>query len=70
MWVWNGQNWVVGPYPQPPVAPEAEIADPADSHFLVLGSAIAGVDALAQTVQVWTLRGTAWLRLGVGPRPG
>ena len=46
-------------------APEAKIIDAADSQFLILGSAIAGVDALAQTLQVWTLRGTQWLRLGV-----
>lgn len=68
MWVWTGKNWVEGPYPQPPIAPEAEIADPADARFLVLGSASAGVDALAQTVQVWTLRGTAWLQLDAEPR--
>ena len=65
MWVWNGHDWMAGPYPRPPVAPEAEIIDAADSQFLILGSAIAGVDALAQTLQVWTLRGTQWLRLGV-----
>src|ERR1700676_3143389 len=52
MWVWNGHDWMAGPYPRPPVAPEAEIIDAADSQFLILGSAIAGVDALAQTLQV------------------
>lgn len=66
MWVWNGHDWMLGPYPRPPVAPEAEVIDPADSQFLILGSAIAGVDALTQTIEVWTLRGTQWLRLGVG----
>ena len=66
MWVWNGRDWTKGPYPQPPVAPEALVIDPANSQFLVLGSAIAGADALTQTVQVWAVRGTQWLRLGVG----
>jgi hypothetical protein len=70
MWVWTGRDWIVGPYPRPPVAPEAEVIDPADSQFLVLGSAIAGVDALVQTVEVWTLRGTQWLRLGGGAGRG
>lgn len=70
MWVWNGHDRMEGPYPRPPVAPEAEIIDAADSQFLILGSAIAGVDALAQTLQVWTLRGTQWLRLGVGEGQG
>jgi hypothetical protein len=70
MWVWNGHDWMAGPYPRPPVAPEAEIIDAADSQFLVLGSAIAGADALAQTLQVWTLRGTQWLRLGVATGQG
>lgn len=65
MWVWNGLDWMAGSYPRPPVAPQVEIIDAADSQFLVLGSAIGGVDALAQTLQVWTLRGTQWLRLGV-----
>lgn len=70
MWVWNGRDWTMGPYPPPPVAPEAEVIDPADSQFLILGSAISGVDALTQTIQVWTLRGTAWLRLGGGSGTG
>jgi hypothetical protein len=70
MWIWNGRDWVMGPYPPPPVAPEAEVIDPADSQFLILGSAISGVDALRQTIQVWTLRGTHWLRLGVGLATG
>ena len=64
MWVWNGQDWMPGPYPRRPVVPQAEVIDAADSQFLVLGSAIGGADALAQTLQVWTLRGTHWLRLG------
>ena len=70
MWVWDGGDWTKGPYPQPPVAPEAMVMDPADSQFLVLGSAIAGADALTQTVQVWAVRGTQWLRLGVGLASG
>jgi hypothetical protein len=70
MWVWNGHDWMLGPYPRPPVAPEAEVIDPADSQFLILGSAIAGVDALTQTIQVWALRGTQWLRLDVGIATG
>ena len=70
MWVWNGADWTPGPYPRPPVAPQAEVIDAADSQFLVIGSAIAGADALAQTLQVWTLRGTQWLRLGVDTGQG
>jgi hypothetical protein len=70
MWVWNGRDWTKGPYPQAPVAPEAEAIDPADSQFLILGSAIAGADALTQTVQVWAMRGAHWLRLGVGLASG
>lgn len=70
MWVWDGLEWTKGPYPQPPVAPEALVIDPANSQFLVLGSAIAGADALTQTVQVWAMRGTQWLRLGVGLASG
>jgi hypothetical protein len=70
MWVWSGQNWTSGQYPLTPIAPEAEVIDPADSQFLILGSAIAGLDALSQPVQVWTLRGTHWLRLGVGLASG
>lgn len=70
MWLWSGHDWVVGSYPRPPVAPEAMVVDPADSQFLILGSAIAGVDALTQTVEVWTPRGTQWLRLGVGLATG
>ncbi|MFI5285746.1 MAG: hypothetical protein ACHQ4F_05455 [Candidatus Dormibacteria bacterium] len=70
IWVWNGRDWTAAPYPRPPVVPEAEVIDPADSQFLILGAAIAGVDALSQTIQVWTLRGTQWLRLGVGLASG
>jgi hypothetical protein len=70
MWVWNGRDWTKGPYPQAPVAPEAEVIDPADSQFLILGSAIAGADALTQTVQVWAMCGAHWLRLGVGLASG
>jgi hypothetical protein len=70
MWIWNGQDWMPGPYPRPPVVPQAEVIDAADSQFLVLGSAIGGADALAQTLQVWTLRGTRWLRLGADTGQG
>ena len=70
LWVWDGRDWTKGPYPQPPVAPEAVVIDPANSQFLVLGSAVAGADALTQTVQVWAVRGTQWLRLGVGLASG
>ena len=70
MWVWDGRDWMPGPYPRLPLAPEAEVVDPADSQFLVLGAAIGGVDALTQTVQVWAIRGTAWLRLGTGLHSG
>jgi hypothetical protein len=70
IWVWNGEDWTAAPYPRPPVVPEAEVTDPADSQFLILGAAIAGVDDLSQTIQVWTLRGTQWLRLGVGLASG
>jgi hypothetical protein len=66
LWVWNGTDWIAGAYPPPPVAPEAAVVDPSDSQFLLLGAAISGVDALVQTVEVWTLRGTHWLRLGTG----
>jgi hypothetical protein len=66
LWVWNGHDWTVAPYPPPPVAAEAEIIDPVDSQFLALGSAISGLDTLTQTVEVWTLHGTQWRRLGVG----
>jgi hypothetical protein len=70
IWVWNGHDWMAGPYQRPPVVPEAEIIDAADSQFLVLGTAIAGVDGLTQTLQVWTPRGTQWLRLGVDTGQG
>jgi hypothetical protein len=50
--------------------PEAEMIDAADSQFLVLGTAIAGVDGPTQTLQVWTPRGTQWLRLGVDTGQG
>ena len=70
MWVWNGHDWTAGPYPPAPVVPEAVVTDPADAQFLVLGSAIAGVDALVQTIEVWTPRGAQWLRLGVGLASG
>jgi hypothetical protein len=69
LWVWNGHDWMVAPYPPPPVAAEAEVIDPVDSQFLVLGSAISGLDTLIQTLEVWTLRGTHWRRLGVGTGP-
>jgi hypothetical protein len=70
MWIWNGGDWMAAPYSRLPLAPEAEIIDAADLQFLVLGFAHAGVDALVQTLQVWTPRGTQWLRLGVATGQG
>lgn len=69
MWIWSGHDWDRGPYPQIPIAPQAEVVDPSDDQLLVLGPAISRVDALVQNVEVWTSRGSAWVQLGLGNGP-
>ena len=67
LWTWDGRHWLTLATDRVPPQPQAEVADVTHSQLLLLGFAVGGGQSIAQPVETWSLRGSAWRLLDGGP---
>ncbi len=64
VWSWGGDDWSLLPNTTVPVFPAAAMVDTDLDRVVIVGSVAEPVQGSPQPVQVWTLTGSSWRRLG------
>ncbi|HSP65115.1 MAG TPA: hypothetical protein VLO10_02895 [Candidatus Deferrimicrobium sp.] len=63
-WSWTGQDWAPLTGTRPPVFPAGAVTDVDTGHVVIVGAVVEPVQGNPQPVQVWSLTGSTWTRLG------